>query len=91
MARESVVVALISVIGGGTIVPLLWGWWQRRKPEAVERADAKEDERAARAAREAVEAVRGVLAELRTERDADRREIAELRARCVTLEGERRA
>ena len=85
-AHESVLIALLSVAGGGTIVPLLYSIHQRRTPAAKVEAAVKDEARAAKAANEAVGAVRDVLAELRAERVEDRAEIARLKARCLELE-----
>lgn len=92
---------LISVFGGGTIVPLIYRWWGARRTRDIDdqRATAQVEEIAAHAAREAVEATRAAMYVLRRqladghdEIDAlrqqhgeDREEIKRLRARVREL------
>lgn len=73
---------LISVIGGGTIVPLAvraWSARRTRKADAV-RSNAQVEAIAAHAAVEAVEATRGATAILRAQIADGREEITALRA-----------
>lgn len=92
---------LISVVGGGTIVPLAYRALGAHRTRHVDdqRASAQVEEIAAHAAREAVEATRGALeilraqladgheeiAALRTQREEDREEIKRLRTRIREL------
>lgn len=87
MTVGSLVLTLISVIGGGTLVPVLIKMWSSRRPVERRRADAREEERASKAAGEAVDAVRDVLIEMRTQREEDRQEIRTLRERLRKCEG----
>lgn len=79
---QSLLALVISVAGGGTIVPLVYGVWRRRSPQAKVAAADKDRERIAKLSAEAVDAVGDVLGQLRAQRVEDKETIA-------TLEGEK--
>lgn len=101
MASTSLLYALISMVCGGTIVPLIYTAVVRYKGRTQDdkRAAAKIEEISSHAAREAVEATKGALEILREqlhdghsaiallerERIADRQKISSLEAELARL------
>lgn len=80
-ATPTLVPLLISVLGGGTLVPLVYGIWQRfhSRTQDAEKGKAEIEDLASHASREAVEAVSGAIQVLRDQLKDRRDEIVVLR------------
>lgn len=87
MKETSLLAVLLSMVGGGTLVPLLYTVVSRFKSREVDAAKARAEieDLSAHAAREAVDATRGVIDMLRQQlQDGHARQV-EVEAECSRL------